>query len=128
KSYGIVEPEPVAERIYKVKSLVEKPSPDEAPSNLGIVGRYILNPGVFDALDRTPRGKGGEIQLTDALQLLLKKEPIYAYEFRGTRYDAGTPVGFLKATVECALRRPDIGPQFREYLKGLDLSAQWVKE
>ncbi|MBI2906814.1 MAG: UTP--glucose-1-phosphate uridylyltransferase GalU [Chloroflexi bacterium] len=127
KSYGIIDPEPIGERVYRVRRLVEKPSPEEAPSNLGIVGRYILTPAVFDALDRTPRGKGGEIQLTDALQILLEKEAIYAYEFEGTRYDAGTPPGYLRASVEHALRRPDIGPQFREYLRSLDLSKSWVK-
>lgn len=127
KSYGVIQPELVGERVYRVRSLVEKPAPEEAPSDLGIVGRYILTPGIFEALEVTPRGKGGEIQLTDALQLLLEKEPIYAYEFQGTRYDAGTPLGYLKASVEHALRRRDIGPQFRQYLRGLDLSSSWVK-
>jgi len=120
-SYGIIEPREIEERVYQVMSMVEKPSPEEAPSNLGIVGRYVLTPEIFEALQVTPPGKGREIQLTDGLQLLLQRQAIYAYEFEGTRYDAGNPLGFLRASVELALRRPDIGGAFRAYLKGLDL-------
>ena len=121
ESYGVVEPEMVEDRVYRVHSLVEKPTPEEAPSNLGIVGRYVLTPDIFDILARTAPGKGREVQLTDALALLLEKQPIYAYRFEGKRYDTGRPLGLLKASVEIALRRPDIGPLFRQYLRGLDL-------
>jgi UTP--glucose-1-phosphate uridylyltransferase len=119
KKYGIIEPKQVDERVYQVMSLVEKPEPARAPSNLGIVGRYILMPKIFDILKFTPPGKNGEIQLTDALNLLLKQQPLFAYELEGTRHDAGTPLGWLKANVALALRRSDIGPEFKNYLKGL---------
>ncbi len=122
QGYGIVETKPIAEHLHQVLNLVEKPKPEEAPSNLGIVGRYILTPQIFDALEQTPPGRNQEIQLTDALALLLKECPIYAYEFEGKRYDAGTPLGFLKAGVELALRRNDIGEEFRKYLRELDIS------
>jgi len=117
--YGIIEPRKVSQRVYQILSLVEKPQPAEAPSNLGIVGRYILMPEIFDFLEATPPGKNQEIQLTDALQLLLKKQAMYAYELDGVRYDAGTPLGWLKATVAFALKRPDIEPELREYLRQL---------
>ena len=117
--YGIIEPKKISTRVHQVLSLVEKPEPAEAPSNLGIVGRYILMPQIFDALEATPPGKTQEIQLTDALQLLLKQQGIYAYEFEGVRYDTGTPLGWLKATVAFALRHPDIGLELREYLRQL---------
>ncbi len=122
KKYGIIEPRPVSRGIYEVAGLVEKPSPSRAPSHLGIVGRYILTPRIFDVLKYTPPGKNGEIQLTDALQLLLKRpspEGLYACELEGKRYDAGTPLGWLKANVALALKRKDIGPELKEYLKGL---------
>lgn len=117
--YGIIEPRRIAERLDEVLSLVEKPEPERAPSDLGIVGRYILTPEVFPALEATPPGKNREIQLTDALQLLLKQQPIYAYEFEGVRYDTGNPLGWLKANLAFALQRPDIGPELREYLRHL---------
>ena len=117
--YGIIEPEKVADRIHRVLGLVEKPEPAQAPSDLGVVGRYILTPEVFDALKITPPGKNGEIQLTDALQLLLKQQAMYACEFEGVRYDTGTPLGWLKATLAFALKQPDIGPEIREYLRQL---------
>jgi len=117
--YGIIEPEKVADRIHRVLGLVEKPEPAQAPSDLGVVGRYILTPEVFDALEVTPPGKNQEIQLTDALQLLLKQQAMYAYEFEGVRYDTGTPLGWLKATLAFALKQPDIGPEIREYLRQL---------
>ncbi len=117
--YGIIEPKRVSERICQVLSLVEKPEPAEALSDLGVVGRYILMPQIFDALKVIPSGKNQEIQLTDALRLLLNQQAIYAYEFEGVRYDTGTPLGWLEATVALALKRPDIGPELREYLRQL---------
>ncbi|MCX5995245.1 MAG: UTP--glucose-1-phosphate uridylyltransferase GalU [Chloroflexi bacterium] len=122
KAYGIIKPKQVEDRVYQVQSLVEKPEPKDAPSDLGIVGRYILTPEIFGMLEKTTPGKGGEIQLTDGLRLLLEKQPIYAYQFEGIRYDTGMPLGFLKASVEFALNRPDIGAKFREYLRQLKLS------
>jgi UTP--glucose-1-phosphate uridylyltransferase len=115
--YGIIEPKEVSSRLYQVLGLVEKPEPDEAPSDLGIVGRYILTPQIFEALKATPPGKKQEVQLTDALQILLKQQGIHACEFEGVRYDAGNPSGWLKATIAFALKRPDIGPELEEYLR-----------
>ncbi len=117
--YGIIEPEKVSGHIHQVLNLIEKPEPAQAPSDLGVVGRYILMPQIFDALEVIPPGKNREIQLTDALQLLLKQQAIYAYEFEGVRYDAGTPLGWLKATIAFALKHPDIGQELREYLRQL---------
>ena len=117
--YGIIEPEKVSGHIHHVLNLIEKPEPAQAPSNLGIVGRYILMPQIFDALELTPPGKNREIQLTDALQLLLQQQAMYAYEFEGVRYDAGTPLGWLKATIAFALKHPDIGQELKEYLRQL---------
>ncbi|HMF91461.1 MAG TPA: UTP--glucose-1-phosphate uridylyltransferase GalU [Candidatus Angelobacter sp.] len=109
-------------RLYSVRDMVEKPKPEAAPSNLGIIGRYILTPKVFETLEDTSRGAGGEIQLTDGLRGLLKAgEKIYGYTFEGKRHDTGDKLGFLKATVELALKRPDMGREFAEYLKKLDL-------
>lgn len=120
-AYGIIEPKQVEARIHQVLSLVEKPNPEEAPSNLAIVGRYILTPEIFTQLEKVVPGAGGEIQLTDALRLLLDQQGIYAYQFQGTRYDTGEPLGFLKASIEFALSRPDLGTEFREYLRQLQL-------
>jgi len=117
--YGIIEPKRVSSHIYQVLGLTEKPKPQEAPSNLGVVGRYILMPQIFDVLEVTPPGKNQEIQLTDALQLLLKQQAIYACEFEGVWYDTGTPLGWLEATVAFALKQPDIGQELREYLRQL---------
>ena len=117
--YGIIEPEKVSDHIYRVLRITEKPKPDEAPSNLGTVGRYILKPEIFDTLEVTPPGKYGEIQLTDALQLLLEKQVIYACEFEGIWHDAGTPLGWLKAITALALKHPDYGQELREYLRQL---------
>ncbi len=117
--YGVIAGEPVSERVYRLSGLVEKPEPELAPSNLGIVGRYILTPQIFSALEATPPGRTQEIQLTDALQLLLAQEAIYAYVFDGVRHDTGTPAGWLKATVSFALRHPDFGQELRKYLKQL---------
>jgi UTP--glucose-1-phosphate uridylyltransferase len=108
-------------RLYRIDDMVEKPEPRTAPSNLAIIGRYILTPAIFDELAATRRGAGGEIQLTDALRRLLAKEPIYGFLFEGKRYDAGDKLGFLQATVEMALKRPDLGQPFRQYLRTLKL-------
>jgi len=121
QNYGIIDAKKIEDGVYLVKDLVEKPSPDEAPSNLAIIGRYILTPGIFDALEDTKPGKGGEIQLTDGLKLLMKKQPIYAYEFQGVRHDAGDKLGFLKATVEFGLKNAEFGNEFRSYLQKLKL-------
>ncbi|MDP2932024.1 MAG: UTP--glucose-1-phosphate uridylyltransferase GalU [Chloroflexota bacterium] len=114
--YGIIEPKPVSNNVYQVLSIVEKPEPDQALSNLGVVGRYILMPEIFDALKVTPPDKKQEIQLTDALQILLKQQAIYGYQFDGVRYDTGTPAVWLKANITFALKHPVFGPELREYL------------
>ena len=114
--YGIIEGIHIEDRVYKVKGLVEKPSVEEAPSNVAILGRYIINPAIFNILENTEPGKGGEIQLTDALKELAQKEAIYAYNFEGRRYDVGDKQGFLQATVEFALRRDDLREEFLKYL------------
>jgi len=119
RMYGIIKAEKVADRLYRVIDLVEKPGPALAPSRLGIVGRYVLPPQIFDVLKVTPPGVGGEIQLTDALRLLLKKQALYAYEFEGVRHDTGTPLGWLKANISLALNRPDLAPGLKAYLKKL---------
>ena len=108
-------------RVYRVQDVVEKPPASEAPSNMAIIGRYILTPEIFGVLEKTRTGRGGEIQLTDGIRLLLEQQPVYAFKFDGVRYDAGDKLGFLKATVEFALRREDLGQEFREYLKALKL-------
>jgi UTP--glucose-1-phosphate uridylyltransferase len=123
-AYGVVEAEPVRyqggeDRLFRIRSLVEKPPPGEEPSNLAIIGRYVLTPDIFTSLEATEPGRGGEIQLTDGLRHLLRTRPIYGYRFEGKRYDAGDKLGFLKATVEFALQRSDLGSEFREYLKRL---------
>jgi len=117
--YGIVSGMKIEDRVYKVKGLVEKPKIGEAPSNVAILGRYIISPSIFEILENTPPGKGGEIQLTDALKELAKKEAMYAYKFSGKRYDVGDKAGFLMATVEYALRRENLKDDFMEYLKGI---------
>jgi len=119
--YGIIDAKKIGPRVYKVIDMVEKPHPKNAPSNLAIIGRYILTPEIFYALEETRPGKGGEIQLTDGLRKLSKKQPIYAYEFEGDRYDAGDKLGFLMANVSFALKRGDIKKEFRRFLKGLDI-------
>jgi UTP--glucose-1-phosphate uridylyltransferase len=119
KKYGIIEPEPAAKGIYQVLGLVEKPEPQAAPSRLGIVGRYVLMPQIFEALMTTPPGRGREIQLTDGLQKLLKQQKLYAYELEGVRYDTGTPLGWLEANVAFALKRGGIAPELKEYLRQL---------
>jgi len=121
--YGVIAAQPIDDRIYRVAGFVEKPRPEEAPSNLGIVGRYILTPEIFDILEKMPLGQGGEIWLADALHQLLERQAIYGYRFAGTRYDTGNKLGYLKATVEYALKRPDLGEEFLAYLRGLDLGG-----
>ena len=125
-AYGVVDAEPVGhnggrDRLYRIRNLVEKPKPQEAPSNLAIIGRYVLTPEVFHSLETIEPGSGGELQLTDGLKHALRSRPIYGYRFEGTRYDAGDKLGFLKATVEFALKRYDLGEEFRTYLKSLKL-------
>ena len=124
--YGVIDPDPDAntgdERLFRVRGLVEKPHSDSAPSKLAIIGRYVLSPKIFEVLEATPHGAGGEIQLTDAIQKLMAEQDVFAYAFEGRRYDAGTTMGWLKASVELALERPDIGAEFRRFLSGLDLS------
>jgi UTP--glucose-1-phosphate uridylyltransferase len=121
RQYGIVAGEKVGDRVVKITDMVEKPPPEKAPSNLAIIGRYLLPPEIFSILEETRPEVGGEIQLTSALKTLLSRRPIDGYLFEGQRYDAGDKLGFLKATVELALKREDLGRAFREYLKGLKL-------
>jgi UTP--glucose-1-phosphate uridylyltransferase len=123
-AYGVLEVKPVDGqdgRLFQILNMVEKPSFEEAPSNLAIIGRYILTPAIFEVLERTTVGKGGELQLTDALRLLLKEEKMYAYVYEGKRHDAGDKLGFLKATIEFALKREDLGGLLKEYLRSLKL-------
>ncbi len=115
--YGIVKSNPVNDRLARVDSIVEKPKPEQAPSNLAVVGRYILTPAIFDMLDRVGQGAGGEIQLTDAIARLLDLEFVYAYQFEGKRYDCGSKLGYLEATVEFALKHPELARDFAAYLK-----------
>lgn len=117
--YGIVDGLHIEDRVYKVKDLVEKPSIEEAPSNVAILGRYIITPKIFEYLETQTTGAGGEIQLTDALMRLSKEEAMYAYDFKGTRYDVGNKMGFLSATVEFALRREDLKDEMKAYLEYL---------
>jgi UTP--glucose-1-phosphate uridylyltransferase len=125
-AYGVLDLKPADGRfngrLFEVKSMVEKPALKDAPSNLAIIGRYILTPTIFQTLAETQTGSGGEIQLTDGMKLLLKKEKMYAYVFEGKRHDTGDKLGFLKATVELALKRDDLGEPLRQYLKTLDLA------
>ena len=118
--YGIVDGIHIEDRVYKVKQLVEKPAIEESPSDVAILGRYIITPQIFDILQDTKPGKGGEIQLTDALQSLIENEAMYAYNFEGKRYDVGDKLGFLQATVEFALKREDLREPFINYLTGRD--------
>jgi len=124
-AYGVLDMKPVpgrfGGRLYEVRNMVEKPRLEDAPSNLAIIGRYILTPTVFETLSEVRAGAGGELQLTDGLRMLLKKEKMYAYVYEGTRHDTGDKLGFLKATIEFALKREDLGGPLREYLKGLKL-------
>jgi UTP--glucose-1-phosphate uridylyltransferase len=117
--FGVIDGDEVEPGIYKIKDMVEKPPQNEAPSNLAIIGRYILTPDIFDEIEKTTPGAVGEIQITDAMRSLLKKRPFYAVRFQGKRYDAGDKLGFLTATVEFALKHEDLAPEFREYLQSL---------
>jgi UTP--glucose-1-phosphate uridylyltransferase len=119
--YGVITPRPLGGNVYEVLDMVEKPAPADAPSDLAIIGRYVLTPDIFPILAETPPDSRGEIQLTNGLRTLRERRPIYAVEFEGTRYDTGDKLGFLKATVAFALARPDLGADFRAYLKSLDL-------
>lgn len=127
-SYGAIDAKPVSGkwsgRLFDIQSLVEKPRFEEAPSNLAVIGRYVLTPRIFEMLADTPLGAGGELQLTDGMRQLLKHEKIYGYKFKGQRYDAGDKLGFLKATVEFALKREDLGKPFRAWLESLDVRVK----
>lgn len=122
--FGVLDAEEVRDGVFRVRDMVEKPRYEDAPSDLAIIGRYILTPDIFEEIERTQPGAGGEIQITDAMRALLKKREFYAVRFDGTRHDAGDKLGFLVATVEFALKRPDLGPQFREYLRSLNLNGE----
>jgi len=115
-SYGCVDPEHITEQLVRINRIVEKPAPADAPSNLAVMGRYVFTPGIFDALSETRPGVGGEIQLTDAIELLLQTEDVHGWVFTGGRFDVGRKIDFLRATVELALVRSDLGEEFREYL------------
>lgn len=120
-SYGIIDPEVIDDSVYLVKNLVEKPKVEEAPSNLGIIGRYILTPEIFDVLEKTKPGKGNEIQLTDAMNTLREREKVYACKFSGKRYDIGNKLDYLKTCIEHGLENKETGEKLREYLKNLDI-------
>ncbi|WP_374674202.1 UTP--glucose-1-phosphate uridylyltransferase GalU [Ideonella sp.] len=121
RRYGIVAGTPVSDRMLDLTQIVEKPAPEAAPSHLGVAGRYILTPGVFREITQLPRGVGGEIQLTDGIATLMRREKVFAYRYEGKRYDCGSKEGFLQANVELALAHPQLGAGFRDYLKGLTL-------
>lgn len=117
KSYGIIKGKQISERLFEIEDMVEKPDPSSAPSNIAIIGRYILTPKIFDTIERTPPGAKGEIQLTDAIRALLPEEKVYGYLFEGKRYDAGDKFGFIKATIELSLKREDIGEKVKEFIR-----------
>ncbi len=121
RHYGIFSGDWTDDRLFRVKDMVEKPKPENAPSNYAVIGRYILTPEIFPILEKTAADGRGEVQLTDALRTLLATQEVYGYRFEGKRYDAGDKLGFLKATVEFALRNPDLGAEFRDWLKGFPL-------
>ncbi len=118
RSYGVISSRPIRERVQQIDSIIEKPAPENAPSNLGVVGRYILTPAIFDQLSCVEPGAGGEIQLTDGIARLLKEERVLAYQFEGQRYDCGSKLGYLQATVNFGCRHPELGEQFSQFLKG----------
>lgn len=118
-NYGIVDARPVADRLERISALVEKPKPEEAPSTLAVVGRYILTPRIFHHLENVRPGRGGEIQLTDAIASLLGEEQVLAYRYAGTRYDCGSKLGYLQATVVFGQRHPEVGAKFNQYLKNM---------
>ncbi len=117
--YGIVDVSDSKDNLYKINSIVEKPQPKDAPSTLGVIGRYVFNPEIFDCLEKIKPGKGGEIQLTDAIQMLLGQQSIFAYQFEGQRYDCGDKLGFMKANIEFSKRHPEIGKEFIDFLKSI---------
>ena len=119
KNYGCVSPESMEEDLVRIRSIVEKPKPEEAPSNLAVIGRYVFTPEIFEALDRITPGAGGELQLTDAIGLLLQTQTVFGYSFESGRYDIGKKIDFLRATVELALDRPDLGDEFKAFLADL---------
>ncbi len=121
RRYGIVAGEPAGGPLLRVQRIVEKPAPEKAPSRMGVAGRYILTPTIFEQIRNQPKGAGGEIQLTDAIARLMEHEAVYAFQYAGKRYDCGSKEGFLEATVELALQHPEVGASFREYLKTLSL-------
>jgi UTP--glucose-1-phosphate uridylyltransferase len=121
RRYGIVAGTPIDEHLLDVTGIVEKPAPEDAPSRLGVAGRYILTPGVFHEIATQQRGVGGEIQLTDGIAALLRREKVFAYRYEGKRFDCGSKEGFLEANVALALDHPELGPGFRAYLKTLDI-------
>ena len=121
RRYGIVKGEAAGGALVRIDQIVEKPAPEVAPSRMGVAGRYVLTPRIFEEIRNQPRGVGGEIQLTDAIARLMQHETVYAYQYAGKRYDCGSKEGFLEATVELALQHPQVGTQFREYLRGLAL-------
>ncbi|TES86024.1 MAG: UTP--glucose-1-phosphate uridylyltransferase GalU, partial [Candidatus Aminicenantes bacterium] len=117
KKYGIVKPKQISERVFQIEDMIEKPGPERAFSDLGILGRYVFHPDIFEAIKKTDPDKGGEIQITDAIKILLETKPVYGYLFEGKRYDAGDKLGFLEASIDLALKRPEFGQKLREYLK-----------
>ncbi len=117
KKYGIVKPKQISERVFQVEDMIEKPGPERAFSDLGILGRYVFHPDIFEAIKKTNPDKGGEIQITDAIKILLETKPVYGYLFEGKRYDAGDKLGFLEASIDLALKRPEFSQKLREYLK-----------
>ncbi len=116
KLYGVINGTEERKGVYRIKDLVEKPAPEDAPSELAVIGRYILTPDIFEVLEKLPPGRGGEIQLTDAIKVLSEKRPVYGYVFEGRRYDAGSKLGFLKATVDFALKEKDLSDGFKQYI------------
>ncbi len=121
KRYGIVKGEPAGGPLLRIDEIVEKPAPEKAPSRMGVAGRYVLTPRIFEEIRNQPQGVGGEIQLTDAIERLMAHETVYAFQYAGKRYDCGSKEGFLEATVELALQHPGVGAHFREYLKNLSI-------
>lgn len=126
-SYGVVDLKPVGPGLGEIKGIVEKPNPEDAPSDLAVVGRYILTPRIFKILQRTQAGKGGEIQLTDAISQMMQEQTVLAYEFEGKRYDCGSKLGYLKANVEYALKHPEVGEEFRDYLHQLSVEEHFAE-
>lgn len=119
RKYGIIKPKQISERVFQVEDMIEKPGPERAFSDLGILGRYVFNPDIFQAIKETQPDKKGEIQITDSIRLLLGKQPVYGYLFEGKRYDAGDKLGFIEATIDLALKRPEFSQKLKDYLKSL---------